>query len=170
MRGTKRWITNGGVADSYVLFAVTDPEAGSRGISAYLLDRADANLSFGAPERKMGLKGSPTTDVYLEDVPLPADRLLGRQGEGLRIALRTLDRSRTGVAAQAVGIAQAALDLAVEHVTQRRQFGRALAEFQGLQFMLADMAVAVRAARLLTLAAAEEIESGARRVNRQTGL
>ncbi|CCG03427.1 acyl-CoA dehydrogenase family protein [Blastococcus saxobsidens] len=161
VRGTKRWITNGGVADCYVLFAVTDPEAGSRGISAFALERTDAGLSFGAPEKKMGLKGSPTTEVYLDDVPLPADRLIGRPGEGLRIALGTLDRTRTGVAAQAVGIAQGALDVAVDHVSQRRQFGKVLAEFQGLQFMLADMAVAVRAARLLTHAAAEEIEAGA---------
>jgi len=161
LRGTKRWITNGGVADHYVLFAVTDPDAGSRGISAFVVEKDDAGLSFGAPERKMGLKGSPTTEVYLDDVVLPADRLIGGPGVGLRIALGTLDRTRTAVAAQAVGIAQGALDVAVEYVTQRRQFGKALAEFQGLQFMLADMAVAVRAARLLTHAAATEIEAGA---------
>ena len=160
LRGTKRWITNGGVADCYVLFAVTDPDAGSRGISAFVLERDDAGLAFGAPEKKMGLKGSPTTEVYLDDVPLPADRLIGRPGDGLKLALGTLDRTRTAVAAQAVGIAQGALDIAVGYVTQRRQFGKALAEFQGLQFMLADMAVAVRAARLLTHAAAEEIEAG----------
>ncbi len=161
VRGTKRWITNGGVADCYVLFAVTAPDGGNRGISAFVLEKDDAGLSFGAPERKMGLKGSPTTEVYLDDVPLPADRLIGRPGGGLRLALGTLDRTRTAVAAQAVGIAQGALDVAVDYVSGRRQFGRALAEFQGLQFMLADMAVAVRAARLLTHAAAAEIEAGA---------
>ncbi len=160
IRGTKRWITNGGVADCYVLFAVTDPDAGTRGISAFVLEKTDAGLSFGAPEKKMGLKGSPTTEVYLDDVPLPAGRLIGRAGEGLRLALGTLDRTRTSVAAQAVGIAQGALDVAVDYLCQRRQFGQLLAEFQGLQFMLADMAVAVRAARLLTQAAAEEIEAG----------
>jgi len=158
--GTKRWITNGGVADSYLLFAVTDPDAGNRGISAFVVEAGDAGLSFGAPERKMGLKGSPTTEIYLDDVTIPADRLVGQPGQGLRLALGTLDRTRTAVAAQAVGIAQGALDVAVAHVGQRRQFGRPLAEFQGVQFMLADMAVAVRAARLLTHAAAEEIEAG----------
>ena len=161
VRGTKRWISNGGVADCYVLFAVTDPEAGSRGISAFMLDKDDSGLSFGAPEKKMGLRGSPTTEVYLDDVRLPADRLIGRPGDGLRLALGTLDRTRTVVAAQAVGIAQGALDVAVQYVCQRRQFGKRLADFQGLQFMLADMAVAVRAARLLTHAAAAEIEVGA---------
>jgi alkylation response protein AidB-like acyl-CoA dehydrogenase len=161
LRGTKRWITNGGVADCYLLFAVTDPGAGSRSISAFVLEKDDPGLSFGAPERKMGLKGSPTTEVYLDEVPLPADRLLGRPGDGLRIALGTLDRTRTTVAAQAVGIAQGALDVAVGYVSRRRQFGHALAEFQGVQFMLADMAVAVRAARLLTHAAAAEIEAAA---------
>jgi len=160
LRGTKRWITNGGVADSYLLFAVTDPDAGNRGISAFVVEAGDAGLSFGAPERKMGLKGSPTTEIYLDDVTIPADRLVGQPGQGLRLALGTLDRTRTAVAAQAVGIAQGALDVAVAHVGQRRQFGRPLAEFQGVQFMLADMAVAVRAARLLTHAAAEEIEAG----------
>ena len=159
LRGTKRWITNGGVADCYVLFAVTDPDAGTRGMSAFVLEKTDAGLAFGAPEKKMGLKGSPTTELYLDDVSLPADRLIGRPGDGLKIALGTLDRTRTAVAAQAVGIAQGALDVAVDYVSERRQFGRLLAEFQGLQFMLADMAVAVRAARLLTHAAAEEIEA-----------
>jgi alkylation response protein AidB-like acyl-CoA dehydrogenase len=161
LRGTKRWITNGGVADCYLLFAVSDPDAGSRGISAFVVEAGDDGLSFGAPERKMGLKGSPTTEVYLDHVRLPADRLVGKPGEGLRIALGTLDRTRTAVAAQAVGIAQGALDVAVNYVSQRRQFGRVLADFQGLQFMLADMAVAVRAARLLTHAAAQEIDAGA---------
>ena len=161
VKGTKRWITNGGVADCYVLFAVTDPAAGSRGISAFVLEKGDAGLTYGAPEKKMGLKGSPTTELYLDDVVLPADRLVGRPGEGMRLALATLDRTRTSVAAQAVGLAQGALDVAVAYVTQRRQFGKPLAEFQGLQFMLADMAVAVRAARLLTHAAAAEIEAGA---------
>jgi alkylation response protein AidB-like acyl-CoA dehydrogenase len=161
VRGTKRWITNGGVADCYLLFAVTDPDAGTRGISAFVLEKTDRGLAFGAPEKKMGLKGSPTTEIYLDDVPLPADRLIGHRGDGLKLALGTLDRTRTAVAAQAVGIAQGALDVAVDYVGHRRQFGKALAEFQGLQFMLADMAVGVRAARLLTHAAAAEIEAGA---------
>jgi alkylation response protein AidB-like acyl-CoA dehydrogenase len=156
VRGTKRWITNAGEAGLYLLFAVTDPRAGARGISAFVLEAGDRGLSFGALERKMGLRGSPTREVYLDDVHLPSDRLVGAPGEGLRIALGTLDRTRTGVAAQAVGIAQGALDVAVAYVKERRQLGRAVAELQGVQFMLADMEMRVRAARLLTYAAAEE--------------
>jgi alkylation response protein AidB-like acyl-CoA dehydrogenase len=152
LRGVKRWITNGGVADSYLLFAATEPAAGARGISAFVLHKSDAGLSFGAPERKMGLRGSPTTELLLDDVLLAADRLVGSPGDGLKIALATLDRTRTVVAAQAVGIAQGALDAAVEYAVGRRQFGKALTEFQ---------AVAVRAARLLTQAAAAEIDAGA---------
>jgi alkylation response protein AidB-like acyl-CoA dehydrogenase len=161
LHGTKRWITNGGVADTYMVFAATDPDAGSRRVSAFVVRSGDKGVSFGAPERKMGLKGSPTTELYLDDVAIPADRLVGGPGQGLRLALATLDRTRTTVAAQAVGIAQGALDVAVDHVRRRTQFGRPLAEFQGVQFMLADMAVAVQASRLLTHAAAEQIESSA---------
>jgi alkylation response protein AidB-like acyl-CoA dehydrogenase len=160
VHGTKRWITSGGIADRYVIFAVTDARAGKHGISAFIVRNDDPGVSFGVPERKMGLRGSPTTEVYLEDVQLPHDRLLGTAGKGLELAFSTLDRTRTAVAAQAVGIAQGALDVAVKYVAQRRQFGRAIAEFQGIQFMLADMAVAVRASRLLTHAAAREIDSG----------
>jgi alkylation response protein AidB-like acyl-CoA dehydrogenase len=160
LSGTKRWITSGGVADRYIVFAVTNPQAATKGISAFVVEKSDAGVSFGAPERKLGLRGSPTTEVYFDDVLLPTGRLLGEPGAGLRIALSTLDRTRTSVAAQAVGIAQGALDASVQYLNERRQFGRPLAEFQGLQFMLADMAVAVRAARLLTHAAAAEIEAG----------
>ncbi len=156
VRGTKRWITNAGEAGLYLLFAVTDPDAGSRAISAFVVEAGDDGLAFGALERKMGLKGSPTREVYLDGVWLPADRLVGTPGTGLRLALGTLDRTRSVVAAQAVGIAQGALDVAVDYVKQRQQFGRAIAEFQGIQFMLADMETRVRASRLLTYAAAEE--------------
>jgi alkylation response protein AidB-like acyl-CoA dehydrogenase len=156
LRGTKRWITNAGQADLYVLFAVTDPDAGARGISAFVLEAGDGGLSFGALERKMGMRGSPTREVYLDGVHLPSDRMIGAPGAGMRIALATLDRTRPVVAAQAVGIAQGALDAAVAYVTERRQFGRSVAEFQGVQFMLADMAMKVRAARLLTYSAAAE--------------
>lgn len=159
LRGTKRWITNGGLAERYVVFAVTDPDATRSRISAFVVEAGDAGLSFGAPERKMGLKGSPTTEVYLDDVVVPTDRLIGSPGQGLRLALGTLDRSRTSVAAQAVGIAQGALDIALDYITTRQQFGKALAEFQGLQFMVADLVVAVQAARLLTHAAAADIDN-----------
>ncbi len=160
LRGTKRWITNAGVAGAYVVFAVTDPGAGSRGISAFVVEAGDEGLGFGAPERKMGLRGSPTCEVTLDDVRVPADRLVGQEGHGLRIALGTLDRTRAVVAGQAVGIAQGALDAAVTYTKDRRQFGQPVAQFQGVQFMLADMETAVRASRLLAYAAAEAAEAG----------
>jgi alkylation response protein AidB-like acyl-CoA dehydrogenase len=163
LSGTKRWITNAGEGDSYVVFAVTDPNA-KRGqhISAFLVSKTDAGVSFGAPERKLGIKGSPTREVYLDDVRLPADRLLGKEGEGMSIAMRTLDHTRVTIAAQALGIAQGALDLAVSYVKERQQFGKAVAEFQGVQFMLADMAMTLEAARQLTYVAAAKSERGDR--------
>ncbi|MFE7654737.1 acyl-CoA dehydrogenase family protein [Streptomyces bottropensis] len=160
LRGTKRWITNAGHADVYIVFASTDPEAGGRGLSAFVVEAGDTGLTFGAPERKMGLKGSPTCEVYLDHVTLPADRLIGRPGDGMRIALGTLDRTRTTVASQAVGIAQGALDIAAAYLAERRQFGTPLASFQGLQFMVADMEIQIRAARALTHAAARELDAG----------
>jgi alkylation response protein AidB-like acyl-CoA dehydrogenase len=158
LKGTKRWITNAGVAGLYVLFAVTDPDAGGRGISAFVVEGGDEGLIFGAPERKMGLKGSPTREIVLDDVFVPEGRLVGNEGQGLRLALGTLDRTRGLVAAQAVGLAQAALDAAVSYAKDRRQFGQRIADFQGIQFLLADMEIRVRAARLLTYAAAEAAE------------
>jgi len=159
--GTKRWITNAGYGDSYVVFAVTDPDAPrGRHVSAFLVAKTDEGVSFGAPERKLGIKGSPTREVYLDSVRLPEDRLLGAPGEGMALALRTLDHTRVTIAAQALGIAQAALDLAVGYVKERQQFGKAVAEFQGVQFMLADMAIQLEAARQLTYAAAARSERG----------
>ncbi|MEP9384240.1 acyl-CoA dehydrogenase family protein [Nocardioides cheoyonin] len=160
LRGTKRWITNAGRADVYVLFASTDPTARGRGLSAFLLERTDPGVSFGPPEKKMGLRGSPTCEIHLDDVRIPADRILGSPGDGMRIALDTLDRTRTSVAAQAVGIAQGALDVATAYLRERHQFGRPLADFQGLQFMVADAEIAIRSARTATYAAAREIDEG----------
>jgi len=156
--GVKRWITNAGVSQYYTVFAVTDPGAGRDGISAFVVERGDEGLSFGAPEKKLGIKGSPTREVYLDDVRIPADRLIGAEGEGYRIAMRTLDHTRVTIAAQAVGIAQGALDYALGYVQQRKQFGRTIADFQGLQFMLADMGMRLEAARQLTYAAAGRSE------------
>jgi alkylation response protein AidB-like acyl-CoA dehydrogenase len=161
LSGTKRWITNAGEGDSYVVFAVTDPDAKrGRHISAFLVRKTDDGVSFGAPERKLGIKGSPTREVYLDAVRLPADRLLGEPGDGMSLALRTLDHTRVTIAAQALGIAQAALDLALSYTRERQQFGKAIAEFQGVQFMLADMAMQLEAARQLTYAAAARSENG----------
>jgi alkylation response protein AidB-like acyl-CoA dehydrogenase len=158
LNGVKRWITNAGVSTYYTVMAVTDPEGGSDGISAFVVEKDDAGLSFGAPERKLGIKGSPTREVYFDNCVIPADRLVGEEGTGFKTALRTLDHTRITIAAQALGIAQGALDHTLGYVKERRQFGKAVAEFQGVQFMLADMAMKVESARQLTYAAAARSE------------
>lgn len=158
--GVKRWITNAGVSQFYTVFAVTDPAAGTKGISAFVVERADEGVSFGAPEHKLGIKGSPTREVYLDRVRVPTSRLVGEPGTGFATAMRTLDHTRVTIAAQAVGIAQGALDYALGYVKERKQFGKPLAEFQGLRFMLADMGMKLEAARQLTYAAAARSERG----------
>jgi len=160
LNGVKRWITNAGVSDLYTVFAVTDPDARSKGISAFLVEKSDDGVSFGAPEKKLGIKGSPTCEVYLDSVRIPEARLIGDQGTGFATAMRTLDHTRVTIAAQAIGIAQGALDYALGYVQERKQFGKAIAEFQGLQFMLADMGMKLEAARQLTYAAAAKSERG----------
>src|SRR6202050_1241874 len=158
LNGVKRWITNAGVSKYYTVMAVTDPSAGANGISAFVLEDGDEGFSFGAPGNKLGVKGSPTRELYFDDCEIPADRLVGAEGEGFRTALRTLDHTRITLAAQALGIAQGALDYAIGYVKERKQFGRAVADFQGLQFMIADMAMKLEAARQLTYAAAAKSE------------
>ncbi|SCL54373.1 Acyl-CoA dehydrogenase [Micromonospora citrea] len=160
LNGVKRWITNAGVSEFYTVFAVTDPSARSRGISAFVVEKSDAGVSFGAPEKKLGIKGSPTREVYLDNVRIPADRMIGAEGTGFATAMKTLDHTRVTIAAQAVGIAQGALDYAKGYVQERKQFGKAVAEFQGVQFMLADMGMKLEAARQLTYAAAGRSERG----------
>jgi alkylation response protein AidB-like acyl-CoA dehydrogenase len=160
INGAKRWITNAGVSDLYTVFAVTAPGERSRGISAFVVEKSDPGVSFGAPEKKLGIKGSPTREVYFDNVRIPADRMIGQPGEGFKIAMRTLDHTRVTIAAQAVGIAQGALDFAKRYVQERRQFGKAVAEFQGIQFMLADMGMKLEAARQLTYVAAGKSERG----------
>ncbi|WP_405013051.1 acyl-CoA dehydrogenase family protein [Kitasatospora sp. NBC_01539] len=152
--GVKRWITNAGVSEFYTVMAVTDPEKRSRGISAFVVEKGDEGVSFGAPEKKLGIKGSPTREVYFDNVRIPADRMIGAEGTGFATAMKTLDHTRVTIAAQAIGIAQGALDYAKGYVQERKQFGKAIAEFQGVQFMLADMAMKLEAARQLTYAAA----------------
>jgi alkylation response protein AidB-like acyl-CoA dehydrogenase len=158
LNGVKRWITNAGVSKFYTVMAVTDPEKGANGISAFVVEDGDPGFTYGAPEHKLGIKGSPTRELYFDNTEIPAGRLIGSEGEGFRIALRTLDHTRVTIAAQALGIAQGALDYAIGYVKERRQFGKAIAEFQGLQFMLADMAMEIEAARQLTYAAAARSE------------
>jgi alkylation response protein AidB-like acyl-CoA dehydrogenase len=154
LNGVKRWITNAGISRYYTVMAVTDPAAGAGGISAFVVEADDEGFSFGAPEHKLGIKGSPTRELYFDNCVIPAGRLIGAEGTGFRTALATLDHTRITIAAQAVGIAQGALDYATGYVQDRRQFGKAIAEFEGIQFMLADMAMKLEAARQLTYAAA----------------
>ncbi|MBA8794834.1 hypothetical protein FHX74_002453 [Friedmanniella endophytica] len=159
INGTKAWVTHGGRADHYTTFARTgdDPK---HGISCFLVPGDAERLSFGAPERKMGLTASTTAALYFDRVPVADDRLIGAEGDGMRIALSALDSGRLGIAACATGLAQAALDLAVDYAGQRRQFGRAIGEFEGLQFLLADMAAAVDSARATYLLAARKRDAG----------
>ncbi|MFI7541758.1 acyl-CoA dehydrogenase family protein [Actinoplanes sp. NPDC049599] len=160
LNGVKRWITNAGVSEYYTVFAVTDPTARSRGISAFVVEKSDEGVSFGAPEKKLGIKGSPTREVYFDNVRLPLDRMIGAEGTGFATAMQTLDHTRVTIAAQAVGIAQGALDFAKGYVKERKQFGKAVADFQGIQFMLADMGMKLEAARQLTYVAAGKSERG----------
>jgi alkylation response protein AidB-like acyl-CoA dehydrogenase len=159
LTGQKSWITNAGVSSYYTVLAVTDPD-GRRGrnISAFVVEGTDEGFSLGAPERKLGIKGSPTRELIFDRVRIPGDRLVGELNSGLQIALATLDHTRVTIGAQAVGIAQGALDHALAYVKERKQFGKRLAEFQGLQFMLADMAMAVESARQFVYAAAAKSE------------
>lgn len=159
LNGQKSWITNAGESEFYTVLAVTDPD-GERGrnISAFVVEKSDEGFSFGEPERKLGIKGSPTRELHFDNCRIPADRIVGAEGEGLKIALRTLDHTRVTIGAQAVGIAQGALDYAVGYVKERQQFGKAIAEFQAIQFMLADMAMKVETARQMVYVAAAKSE------------
>jgi alkylation response protein AidB-like acyl-CoA dehydrogenase len=161
LHGHKAWITNAGVSDFYTVLAVTDPN-GRHGanVSAFVVEKGDEGFSFGALEKKLGIKGSPTRELHFDNVRLPGDRIVGVPGDGLKIALRTLDHTRITIGAQAVGIAQGALDHALAYVKERKQFGKAIADFQGIQFMLADMAMRIEASRQLVYAAAARAERG----------
>ena len=160
LHGTKCWITGAGVNTHYTVMASTDPSKGAKGISAFVVSKDDPGFSVGTKERKMGIKGSPTCEIYFEDCRIPASRMIGEEGTGFSTALRTLDHTRSMIGAQAVGIAQGALDAAIAYVKERKQFGRAVAEFQGVQFLLADMAMKVEAARQLVYVANASAERG----------
>lgn len=160
LNGTKRWISNAGESEFYTVLATTDPDARTRGISAFVVEKSDEGVSFGAPEKKLGIKGSPTREVYFDNVRIPGDRIIGEEGKGFEYAMKTLDHTRITIAAQAVGVAQGALDYALGYAKERQQFGKAIADFQGLQFLLADMGMKVEAARQLTYAAAGRSERG----------
>jgi alkylation response protein AidB-like acyl-CoA dehydrogenase len=159
LRGSKMWITHGGIAETIVVFAKTDPAQRSRGMSAFIVDvRSSPGLTATTISGKLGIRGSNTAELHLDDVVVPAQNRLGEEGEGFKIALQVLDRSRPGVAAQGLGIAQGALDYATQYAKDRRQFGKAIAEFQGIQFMLADMEAQVQAARAVVYYASELID------------
>ncbi|MCK9895585.1 acyl-CoA dehydrogenase family protein [Frankia sp. AgB32] len=160
--GTKTWITNAGVSTWYTVMAVTDPNAARKvdGISAFVVHRDDPGFEVGTKERKLGIKGSPTREIHFTGCTIPADRIIGEPGTGLRTALATLDHTRPTIGAQAVGIAQGALDAALAYVQQRRQFGRAIADNQAVQFMLADMGMKIEAARQLVYVSAARAERG----------
>ena len=159
--GVKRWITNAGESEFYTVMAVTDVEKKTRGgVSAFVVEKSDEGVSFGAPEKKLGIKGSPTREVYFDKVRIPASRMIGEEGTGFTTAMQTLDHTRVTIAAQAVGVAQGALDYALGYAKERQQFGKSISEFQGLQFLLADMGMKVEAARQMTYAAAGRSERG----------
>jgi alkylation response protein AidB-like acyl-CoA dehydrogenase len=158
LNGAKCWISNGGHSTWYTVMAVTDPDNGPNGISAFVVHKDDPGFVVGAKEHKMGIKGSPTTELYFEDCRIPGDRIIGDPGTGFKTALATLDHTRPTIGAQAVGIAQGALDAAIDYVRQRKQFGKAIADFQAVQFMLADMAMKLEAARLMVYTAAARAE------------
>ncbi|HEE9033124.1 acyl-CoA dehydrogenase AcdA [Bacillus cereus] len=154
LNGSKIFITNGGIADIYVVFALTDPESKQRGTSAFIVESDTPGFSVGKKESKLGIRSSPTTEIMFEDCRIPVENLLGEEGQGFKVAMQTLDGGRNGIAAQAVGIAQGALDASVEYARERHQFGKPIAAQQGIGFKLADMATEVEAARLLTYQAA----------------
>jgi alkylation response protein AidB-like acyl-CoA dehydrogenase len=161
LSGTKCFITNGGIADLTVVFATVDPAKGLDGITAFVVEAGTPGLVLGARERKMGIRASHTATIHLENVPVPAANMLGAEGEGFRIAMNVFDRTRAEIAAGAVGIARAAFEVARDYAQERKQFGRAITEFQGIGFVLADMAMEIEAARLLTWRAAWLADQGA---------
>jgi alkylation response protein AidB-like acyl-CoA dehydrogenase len=170
LNGSKVFITNGGVADVYTVIAVTDPTKGSRGTSAFIVEKSFPGFKTGKKEDKMGIRASATCEIVFEDCRVPASNRIGREGEGFSVAMKTLDKSRPGVASQALGIAQGAFDLALDYARHRIQFGAPIVSLQGIQFMLADMATQIEAARALVYAAAKMIDSGAKNIARESAM
>jgi butyryl-CoA dehydrogenase len=154
LNGSKIFITNGGIADIYIVFAVTDPESKHKGTTAFIVEKDFAGFSVGKKEKKLGIRSSPTTEIIFDNCRVPKENMLGQLGEGFKIAMQTLDGGRNGIAAQAVGIAQGAMDAAVNYAKEREQFGKPIAANQGVSFKLADMATSIEASRLLTYQAA----------------
>ncbi len=170
INGTKQFITNGEVADIYSVVVMTDPGKGARGASIIVVEKGTPGFDFGKEENKMGIRSSKTTQLIFNDCKVPKENLLGKRGTGFITAMRTFDRTRPGVAAQAVGTAQGALDEALEYAKERKQFGKPITQFQGLQFMLADMATQVEAARALVYATARMIDAGAKDTAKESAM
>jgi len=162
LNGTKHFITNGGDAQTYTVIAMTDKKKGARGASAFILEKDTPGFTFGKKEDKMGIRASSTRELIFTDCKVPKENLLGKEGQGFIVTMKTFDTSRPGIGAQALGIAAGALDEAVKYTRERKQFGKRISSFQGLQFMLADMATKVEAARALVYASAREIDLGKR--------
>ncbi|MBS3975957.1 MAG: acyl-CoA dehydrogenase [Syntrophomonadaceae bacterium] len=162
INGNKMFITNAGVAEIYIIFAITTPGIGTKGISAFIVERDIPGFSVGQPEDKMGIRASKTAELILENIRVPKENLLGKTGEGFKIAMATLDGGRIGIGAQALGIAQAALDASIRYAKEREQFGKPIASFQAIQWMIADMATEIDAARLLVYRAAAMKDQGLR--------
>lgn len=170
LNGTKQWITNGGEAEIYTVIAMTDRAKGARGASAFIVEKGTPGFSFGKKEKKMGIRASSTSELVFEDCRIPKDNILGKQGMGFIVAMRTLDNSRTGVGAQGVGVAQGAFEEAVKFARQRVQFGHPIISFQAIQHMLADMASQIEAARALIYAVSRFIDSGAKDVSKDSAI
>ena len=164
LNGTKQWITNGGEAEIYTVIAMTDKSKGARGASAFIVEKDTPGVSFGKKEEKLGIRGSATREVIFTNCKIPKENLLGKEGLGFIVAMKTFDHSRPGVAAQAVGIAQRAVDEAVKYSHERKQFGSSISSFQGIQWMLADMATQVEASRAMIYSAARMVDSGAKNI------
>jgi alkylation response protein AidB-like acyl-CoA dehydrogenase len=160
INGSKKWISNAGESEFYTVIAQSDSSLGSKGITAFVIEKSDPGVSFGAPEKKMGFRGSPTREVYFDNVEVGDDRRIGEVGKGFALAMDTLDHTRITIAAQALGLAQGAFDVAKKYSHERKQFGKEIFDFQGVQFMLADMAIGIESARQLTYAAAAKSERG----------
>ncbi|MBU4342401.1 MAG: acyl-CoA dehydrogenase family protein [Candidatus Omnitrophica bacterium] len=170
LNGTKQWITNGGEAEVYTVVASVDRSKGARGAACFIVEKGTPGFEFGKKEDKMGIRASATRELVFTDCKIPNENLLGKEGGGFIVAMKTFDQSRPGVASQALGIAQGALDLTVAYVKERKQFGKSISSFQGVQFMLADMATEIEAARALIYATARMVDSGAKKISKDSAI
>jgi alkylation response protein AidB-like acyl-CoA dehydrogenase len=170
LNGKKSFVSNGGVADKYVVFAKTDPARGRRGISAFLVDKNVQGINFNSKDEKIGMRGIPSCSIVFKDIPVSKSELLGEEGDGFRIAMETLNRSRPAVGAQALGIAESAMEIATLYAMRRRQFGKPIAKLEGMQFMLAEMATLIESAKALVYKAAWHLDKGLRHATKYSAM